>query len=110
MTQHSLDDEDDDDDSAYITYHSPKKELLCVCVLEKSEKIKKREQKNKWFETVQFECDKHKKKMTDAACKEHLESLFEQYQSGETGAAKEFAAYVRLNADVPIHAQQLLAM
>jgi len=47
--------------------------------------------------------------MTDAACKEHLESLFEQYQSGETAAAKEFAAYVRLNADVPIHAQQLLA-
>ena len=45
--------------------------------------------------------------MTDT--KEHLESLFEKYQSGDESAAKEFAAYVRLNADVPIHAQQLLA-
>lgn len=48
--------------------------------------------------------------MSDSeGCKEHLESLFEKYLGGDDAAAKEFAAYVRLNADVPLHAQQLLA-
>jgi len=47
--------------------------------------------------------------MSDSGCKEHLESLFEKYLNGDESSAKEFAAYVRLNADVPLHAQQLLA-
>merc|ERR1712113_1175168 len=47
--------------------------------------------------------------MSETALKEHLESLFEKYLGGDDAAAKEFAAYVRLNADVPLHAQQLLA-
>jgi len=48
--------------------------------------------------------------MSEAALKEHLESLYDAFlNTGEEAKAKEFAAYVRLNADVPIHAQQLLA-
>lgn len=47
--------------------------------------------------------------MSDSGCKEHLESLFEKYLNGDESAAKEFSTYVRLNADVPLHAQQLLA-
>lgn len=47
--------------------------------------------------------------MSESGCKEHLESLFEKYLNGDESSAKEFAAYVRLNADVPLHAQQLLA-
>ena len=33
--------------------------------------------------------------MTDASCKEHLESLFEKFLGGDESAGTEFAAYVR---------------
>lgn len=47
--------------------------------------------------------------MSESELKEHLEQLYDKFLNGNGPAGKEFAAYVRLNADVPIHAQQLLA-
>lgn len=47
--------------------------------------------------------------MADGELKDHIESLYAKFLTGDEAAGKEFAAYVRLNADVPLHAQQLLA-
>jgi len=47
--------------------------------------------------------------MGDTELKDHIEGLYAKFLTGDEAAGKEFAAYVRLNADVPLHAQQLLA-